>query len=204
MTVDFTPAQRKRAMTFLFITVLLDMIGVGIIIPVVPALLQDVGHVDLSEAAILSGYMFAAYSVAQFLFGPVVGNLSDAFGRRPLLLLAVGGLAIDYVLSAWAPTLGWIYAGRLIAGLCGASFVIANAYIADITEPEDRAGAFGMMGAAFGMGFVIGPAIGGLLGEFGPRVPFWAAAVVAAINFGFGWFVLPESLPPEKRRARNN
>jgi len=195
-----TPERRKRAMTFIFITVFLDMVGFGIIIPVVPSLLQDVGHVDLSQAAIISGWMFAGYSLAQFAFGPVMGNLSDAYGRRPLLLLAIGGLMVDYVFSALAPSVGYLYVGRIVAGLCGASYVIANAFIADITEPEDRAGAFGMMGAAFGIGFVVGPAIGGLLGEFGPRVPFWAAAVVSGINLVFGYFVLPESLPVEKRR----
>jgi DHA1 family tetracycline resistance protein-like MFS transporter len=129
-----------------------------------------------------------------------MGNLSDAFGRRPLLLLAVAGLAVDYVFSALAPSIGWLFAGRIIAGVCGASYVIANAFIADITEAEDRAKAFGLMGAAFGVGFVIGPAIGGLLGEFGPRVPFWVAAGISAANFIFGWFVLPETLPKEKRR----
>ncbi|NBT33711.1 MAG: MFS transporter, partial [Rhodobacteraceae bacterium] len=134
-----TPERRKRAMTFIFITVFLDMVGFGIIIPVVPALLQDVGHVDLSQAAIISGWMFAGYSLAQFAFGPVMGNLSDAYGRRPLLLLAIGGLMVDYVFSALAPSVGYLYVGRIVAGLCGASYVIANAFIADITEPEDRA-----------------------------------------------------------------
>jgi DHA1 family tetracycline resistance protein-like MFS transporter len=144
--------------------------------------------------------MFAAFSVAQFVFAPIMGSLSDAYGRRPLLLLAVFGLCLDYVLSALAPTLFWLFVGRVIAGICGSSYVIANAFIADVTAPEDRARAFGLMGAAFGAGFVIGPAIGGLLGEFGPRVPFWVAAGIAGLNVLYGWFVLPETLAPQNRR----
>ena len=200
MTTTLGPARRKRAILFIFITVLLDMVGFGLIIPVIPALIGDMGDFTLADAAIIGGWMFAAFALAQFLFGPVMGNLSDAYGRRPLLLLAVAGLAVDYMFSALAPSVGWLFAGRIIAGVCGASYVIANAFIADITQAEDRAKAFGLMGAAFGVGFVIGPAIGGLLGEFGPRVPFWVAAGVAGLNFVFGWFVLPETLPPEKRR----
>ena len=200
MTVVLEPGRRKRAMTFIFITVLLDMVGFGLIIPVLPALIDDVSHMGVADAAIIGGWMFAAFSIAQFLFGPVMGNLSDAFGRRPLLLIAIAGLAVDYVFSALAPTLGWLFLGRVIAGVCGASYVIANAFIADITPAEDRAKAFGLMGAAFGVGFVIGPAIGGLLGELGPRVPFWVAAGISALNFAFGWFVLPETLPKDKRR----
>lgn len=198
-----TPAAAtapRSAVVFVFITVLIDMIGVGIIFPVMPALLQDVGQFDLSRASVIGGWMFAAYSLAQFLAGPLVGNLSDAYGRRPLLLLAIGGLALDYVLSALAPTIWLLFIGRAIAGLCGSSYIVANAFLTDITAPKDRARAFGLVGAAFGMGFVFGPAIGGILGEFGPRVPFWAAAALAAANFAFGAFILPESLPPEKRR----
>jgi MFS transporter, DHA1 family, tetracycline resistance protein len=203
-----TQKPSRHAVTFVFITVLLDMVGFGLIIPVVPRLIQDVGHIDLAEASAISGWMFCAYSVAQFMFGPVMGNLSDAYGRRPLLLLAVFGLAADYLFSAFAPSLMWLFVGRAIAGLCGASHVIANAYIADVTPPEERAKAFGLMGAAFGVGFVLGPAIGGMLGEYGPRVPFFAAAGVSLVNFAYGWFVLPETLAPELRRpfewARSN
>ncbi len=195
-----TAIPSRHAVTFVFITVLLDMVGFGLIIPVVPRLIEDVGHVSLAEASTVSGWMFCAYSVAQFLFGPVMGNLSDAYGRRPLLLLAVFGLAADYLFSAFAPSLTWLFVGRAIAGLCGASHVIANAYIADVTPPAERAKAFGLMGAAFGIGFVLGPAIGGMLGEYGPRVPFFAAAVVSGLNLVYGWFVLPETLVPEKRR----
>ena len=196
-----TPAKPTRsAVTFVFVTVLLDMVGFGLIIPVLPTLIESVGHMDLSGAALIGGWMFFAFSAAQFLFGPVMGNLSDAYGRRPLLLLAVAGLMFDYLFSALAPSLAWLFVGRIIAGVCGSSYVIANAYIADVTAPDDRAKAFGLMGAAFGIGFVVGPAIGGLLGEFGPRVPFYVAAVISGLNFLFGYFVLPETLPLEKRR----
>jgi DHA1 family tetracycline resistance protein-like MFS transporter len=191
----------KHAVTFVFITVFLDMVGFGLIMPVLPALIRSVGHVSTGEAASIGGWMFAAFSLAQFSCGPLVGNLSDAFGRRPLLLLAVFGLVIDYLIMCFAPSVSWFFVGRVFAGLCGASYVIANAYIADITAPEARGKAFGLMGAAFGLGFVIGPAIGGILGEYGPRLPFYAAAGVSALNLLYGYFVLPETLPMEKRRA---
>lgn len=191
----------KHAVTFVLITVFLDMVGFGIIMPVLPSLIQQVGHVNISDAARIGGWLFFAFSAAQFLFGPTMGNLSDAFGRRPLLLLAVFGLFIDYLLMSIAPNLFWLFVGRAIAGLCGASYVIANAYIADVTKPEDRAKAFGMIGAAFGLGFVIGPALGGLLGEYGARMPFYVAAGVSALNLVYGYFVLPETLAPSNRRA---
>ena len=195
------PSVSRHAVTFVLITVFLDMVGFGLIMPVLPALITEVGHMDLADAAYIGGWMFAAFSLAQFAFSPLMGNLSDRFGRRPLLLLAVFGLGVDYLFSALAPTLFWLFVGRVIAGVCGSSYVIANAYIADVTAPEDRAKAFGMVGAAFGVGFVLGPAIGGLLGELGPRVPFYVAAGISMLNFVYGWFVLPETLPPEKRRA---
>jgi MFS transporter, DHA1 family, tetracycline resistance protein len=191
----------KHAVTFVFITVFLDMVGFGLIMPVLPRLIETVGKVDIAEAAAIGGWMFFAFSLAQFAFGPTMGNLSDAFGRRPLLLLAVFGLLIDYLIMSFAPDLFWLFVGRAFAGFCGASYVIANAYIADVTPPEDRGKAFGMMGAAFGLGFVVGPALGGILGEFGARVPFYVAAGVSALNLIYGYFVLPETLPPEKRRA---
>lgn len=198
---DATPAPASRhAVTFVMITVLLDMVGFGIIIPVLPKLIETVGHVDLAEAARIGGWMAAAYSVAQFGFGPFMGNLSDRFGRRPLLLLSIFGLGVDFLAQALAPTLAWLFFGRILAGVCGASWVIANAYIADITPPEGRGKAFGMMGAAFGLGFVIGPAIGGLLGEFGARVPFYVAALISGLNLIYGLFVLPETLTPANRR----
>ena len=196
-----TKAPSRHAVTFVLITVFLDMVGFGLIMPVLPALIQDVGAMTVAEATRIGGWMFAAFSLTQFAFSPLMGNLSDRFGRRPLLLLAVFGLGVDYLFSALAPTIFWLFVGRAIAGLCGSSFVIANAYIADVTEPEARAKAFGMIGAAFGVGFVLGPAIGGLLGTFGPRVPFYVAAAISLLNFAYGWFVLPETLPLEKRRA---
>ena len=170
----------KYAISFVFITVFLDMVGFGLIMPVLPKLITTVGHITIAEAASIGGWMFFAFSLMQFVFGPTMGNLSDAFGRRPLLLLAVFGLFIDYLIMSFAPNLFWMFVGRAFAGLCGASYVIANAYIADVTPPEGRGKAFGLMGAAFGLGFVIGPALGGILGGFGPRVPFYAAAAVSA------------------------
>lgn len=194
-------APGRHAFAFVLVTVLLDMVGFGIIIPVLPALIEDVGEVGLAQAAAIGGWMYFAFSLAQFVSAPLMGNLSDRFGRRPLLLLAILGLGLDYVLSALAPTLFWLFVGRVLAGVCGSSWVIANAFIADVKAPEDRAKAFGLMGAAFGVGFVIGPAIGGLLGELGPRVPFWVAAGISFLNLIYGWFVLPETLPMDKRRA---
>ena len=190
----------RHAFVFVLITVLLDMIGFGLIIPVLPRLIETVGQVSLAEASKTGGWMFFAYSAAQFLFGPLMGNLSDHFGRRPLLLLAILGLFLDYLLQGFAPTLAWLFVGRAISGVCGASWVIANAYIADITAPEDRAKQYGMMGAVFGLGFVLGPAIGGPLGDLGPRVPFFVAAGISALNLIYGWFVLPETLDPAHRR----
>jgi MFS transporter, DHA1 family, tetracycline resistance protein len=196
------PTQVSRhAVTFVLITVFLDMVGFGLIMPVLPALIEEVGHMDLGDAAFIGGWMFAAFSLAQFAFSPLMGNLSDRYGRRPLLLLAIFGLMVDYMFSALAPSIFWLFVGRVIAGVCGSSYVIANAYIADVTAPEERAKAFGMIGAAFGVGFVLGPAIGGLLGELGPRVPFYVAAGISLLNFFYGWFVLPETLPPDRRRA---
>lgn len=191
----------KHAVAFVFITVFLDMVGFGLIMPVLPRLIETVGQMDIAHAAAIGGWMFFAFSLTQFAFGPMMGNLSDAFGRRPLLLLAVFGLCIDYLIMSFAPNIFWLFVGRAFAGFCGASYVIANAYIADVTAPEERAKAFGLMGAAFGLGFVVGPALGGILGEFGARVPFYVAAGVSALNLIYGYFVLPETLPLEKRRA---
>lgn len=199
---DAPPAApvSRHAVTFVLITVFLDMVGFGLIMPVLPKLIEDVGHVTIDRAAIIGGWMFAAFSLSQFLFAPLMGNLADRHGRRPLLLLAIFGLGMDFILMALAPTLEWLFVGRIIAGICGSSWIIASAYIADVTPPEGRAKAFGLMGAAFGVGFVIGPAIGGLLGELGPRVPFWVAAGISLLNFVYGFFVLPESLSAENRR----
>lgn len=194
------PGVSRHAVNFVMLCVLMDMVGFGLIIPVLPGLIVDIGRIDLSQASRVSGWMFFAFSVTQFLFGPLMGNLSDRFGRRPLLLLAIFGLGVDYLLQGFAPNLIWLFIGRAIAGFCGSSWIIANAFIADITAPEGRGAAFGKMGAAFGVGFVLGPAIGGMLGELGPRVPFFVAAAVSGLNLAYGWFVLPETLAPASRR----
>ncbi len=194
-------AGRRNATVFALVVAFLDSVGAGLVIPVVPLLIEEVGNMGLGDAARVGGVLFAVYSLALFLFAPLLGALSDRFGRRPLLLLAVAGLAVDYVLQAWAPSLGWLFVGRLIAGLCGASIVIANACLADVSTRETRARAFGFMSAAFGLGFVFGPAIGGALSEFGTRVPFWAAAILAGLNFLFGLVLLPETMTSGARRA---
>ena len=196
-----TKAPGRHAVSFVLLVVFLDMVGLGLILPVLPKLIETVGHMNLAEASRIGGGMFAAFSLAQFAFSPLAGALSDRFGRRPLLLLAIAGLGADYIFHALAPSVLWLFVGRILAGACGSSYVIANAFLADVTAPEGRAKAFGMLGAAFGMGFVLGPAIGGLLGELGPRVPFWVAAAISLANLVYGYFVLPETLPPEKRRA---
>jgi DHA1 family tetracycline resistance protein-like MFS transporter len=201
MSLSSPPAAVSRhAVTFVLVTVFLDMLGFGIIMPVLPKLIGEVGHVDLADSARLGGWMLGAYSIAQFLFGPLMGNLSDRFGRRPLLLLAIFGLGLDFIMQALAPNLAWLFAGRILAGICGGSWVIANAFIADVTAPEDRAAAFGLMGAAFGLGFIFGPALGGVLGTYGARVPFFAAAGISAINLVYGLIVLPETLDAAHRR----
>lgn len=197
--VTGSPVSR-HAVAFVLVTVFLDMVGFGLITPVLPALIEDVGHVGLDRASILGGWMFAAFSIAQFAFAPLAGNLADRFGRRPLLLIAIFGLGADFALSAWAPTLTWLFIGRILTGICGSSWVIASAYLTDITAPADRARAFGWLTATYGLGFIIGPAIGGILGEMGPRVPFWVAAALSLVNFAYGWAVLPESLPEGSRR----
>ncbi|WP_413988281.1 TCR/Tet family MFS transporter [Labrys okinawensis] len=197
MTVSKTS---PHALTFVLVTVLIDMIGLGIVIPVLPRLIEDIAHVDIARASVVGGWLFVAYSAMQFLFGPIIGNLSDAYGRRPVLLLSVAGLGVDYLLTAFAPTIAWLFLGRLIAGICGASYTTANAFIADITAPENRAKAFGMIGAAFGIGFTLGPALGGLLSHFGDRAPFFLAAGLSIVNVIYGYFVLPETLARDKRR----
>lgn len=191
---------RGNATIFIVATILIDAIGFGIIIPVLPRLVMEVGGLTLAEATRMGGWLAAIYAVMQFLCGPLAGNLGDRFGRRPVLLLSLAGLAVDYVLMGFAPTLAWLFAGRLIAGIFGASFSPATAALADITAPEDRAKRFGLVGAAFGIGFIVGPALGGLLGEFSHRAPFFAAAALAGINFIFGYFYFPETLAPGNRR----
>lgn len=195
------PPSKKAALGFIFITLLIDVIGFGIIIPVMPKLIEQMIHGDLSAASLWGGWLTFAFAIMQFFFAPVLGNLSDKYGRRPVLLFSLFGFGIDYILLSVAPNIGWLFVGRIIAGVTGASFTTAAAYIADISTPEERAKNFGMIGAAFGMGFIIGPVIGGLLGSLGPRVPFMAAAVLTFMNWLYGYFVLPESLSKENRRA---
>ena len=190
----------KAALGFIFVTVLVDVIGFGIIIPVMPSLISELIQGDISAASSYGGWLMFAYAIMQFLCAPILGNLSDKYGRRPVLLFSLLGFGIDYIFLALAPTIGWLFIGRIIAGITGASFTTASAYIADISEPDKRAQNFGMIGAAFGLGFIIGPLIGGLLGQFGSRVPFIAAAVLTLLNWLYGYFVLPESLAKENRR----
>jgi MFS transporter, DHA1 family, tetracycline resistance protein len=190
----------KAALGFIFITLLLDVTGLGIIIPVTPKLLEGLIHGNISDASKYSGWLGFAYAIMQFLFAPVIGNLSDRYGRRPVLLFSLLGFGIDYLFLAFAPTIAWLFVGRLIAGVFGASFTTASAYIADISTPENRAQNFGMVGAAFGLGFIIGPVIGGLLGQYGARVPFIAAAILSLLNALYGFLILPESLSKENRR----
>ena len=193
-------STRKAAIGFIFVTLLIDVIGWGIIIPVMPTLIRTMEDVDLGMASSLNGWMLFAFSMTQFLFAPLVGNLSDKYGRRPILLVSLFGFGLDYILMSWAPSIEWLFVGRVIAGITGASFTTASAYIADISNDKNRAQNFGMIGAAFGMGFIIGPIIGGLLGSFGPRVPFIAAACLCFLNWLYGYFILPESLSPDHRR----
>jgi MFS transporter, DHA1 family, tetracycline resistance protein len=195
--------NKKAAVNFIFITILLDVIGFGIIIPVLPKLLAVMENIDINEASKYGGYLIFAFAIAQFIFSPVMGNLSDQYGRRPVLLLSLFGFGIDYLILAFAPNYFWFLVGRIIAGITGASFTTASAYIADISTNEDRSKNFGMIGAAFGLGFIIGPLLGGLLGSIGVKVPFYAAAALTFINFLYGYFILPESLSLENRRKFN-
>jgi MFS transporter, DHA1 family, tetracycline resistance protein len=195
------PENRKPALGFIFITLLIDVTGLGIIIPVMPKLIQELSQGSLSEAAAYGGWLVSVYAIMQFIFSPIMGGLSDRFGRRPVLLASLFGFGVDYLFLAFAPTLGWLFVGRLIAGIMGASFTTAGAYIADISTPERRAQNFGLIGAAFGLGFIIGPVIGGLLGSYGSRIPFMVAAALTLLNWLYGLLILPESLAKENRRT---
>lgn len=195
------PVAGRRSLVFVALTVLLDSVGFGLIVPVLPALLVELTGKSVNVAAMEGGYLAFVYASMQFVFAPVLGNLSDRYGRRPVLLFAVGALGVDYLVMGFAPNLAWLFVGRAIAGLAGASFTPAYAYIADISPPEKRAQNYGIVSAMFGAGFIIGPALGGLLGGLGPRAPFLVAAALSLLNFAYGVFALPESLPVERRRA---
>lgn len=192
--------KNNNAIIFILITILIDVIGIGIIIPIIPSLIQELTGGSNSQASFYGLWLVFVYSLMQFLFSPVIGGLSDQYGRRPVLLFSMFGFGIDYIFLALAPSIGWLFVGRIIAGITGASFTTANAYIADVTEPDKRAQAFGLVGAAFGLGFIIGPSLGGLLGQFDSRLPFWVSAGLTLLNWLYGYFVLPESLKPENRR----
>ena len=192
--------NKQAALGFIFITLLIDVTGWGIIIPVMPKLIEELIHGNISDAARYGGWLNMCYAVMQLLFAPVLGNLSDKYGRRPVLLFSLFGFSIDYLFLSFAPSIFWLFVGRCISGITGASFTTAAAYIADISNAENRAKNFGIIGAAFGMGFIIGPVIGGVLGQFGSRFPFYAAAVLCLLNWLYGYFILPESLAPEHRR----
>lgn len=192
---------RKAAVGFIFITLLIDVMGWGLIIPVMPKLISELKHIPVNEASSYGALLLSVYAITQFIFAPVIGNLSDRYGRRPVLLSSMLGFGIDYIFLALAPSYGWLFIGRIIAGFTGASFTTAAAYIADVSTPQTRAKNFGVIGAAFGLGFVIGPALGGLLAGWGVRAPFYAAAGLCLLNALYGYFVLPESLSKEHRRA---
>lgn len=203
-----TRKSGKRSLLFIMITVLIDSIGFGLIIPVMPDLLTELLHVGKADAAVWGGYLGFCYAAMHFLFGPLIGNLSDRFGRRPVLLISLAALFVDYLILALANSIELLFLGRILTGICGATVSTANAYVADITPEEGRGKSFGLVGAAFGIGFILGPAIGGCLGIIDSRAPFYAAAGMSLLNMLYGLFVLPESLPPGNRRrfsiARSN
>lgn len=195
------PPPRRAAILFILITVLLDMLSFGIVIPVLPKLVEEFLSGDTAKAAVIYGLMGTAWALMQFICAPIQGALSDRFGRRPVVLLSNLGLGLDYLVMALAPNVVWLIIGRTISGIASSSFSTAGAYIADVTPVEERAAAYGKIGMVFGLGFVFGPALGGWLGSFDPRLPFWGAAALSLLNAGYGFFVLPESLPPQSRMA---
>ena len=190
---------RTNPLTFIIITVIIDMLGVGLAWPILPQLVKDLSGQTVAASALTYGILMSGFALVQFLISPLVGMLSDRFGRRPVLLISLAGLTVDYIILALAPNLTWLIIGRIVAGIFSATVSTANAYIADITPKENRAAAFGLLGAAFGIGFTMGPLIGGLLGGIDLQYPFWLAAALAFVNMVFGYFILPESLPPERR-----
>ncbi len=193
-------ASRSASIGFIFVTILIDVIGWGLIIPVMPRLIADMKQIPVNQASREGGLLLFVYALMQFICAPILGNLSDQYGRRPVLLFSLFGFGVDYLFLGFAPTFGWLFVGRTISGITGASFTTASAYIADISTEENRAKNFGMIGGAFGLGFIIGPAIGGLLSGFGIRAPFYAAAILTFLNWLYGYFVLPESLSLDHRR----
>jgi MFS transporter, DHA1 family, tetracycline resistance protein len=192
----------RAALGFIFVTVLLDMLAFGIIAPVLPRLIKDFVHGDIALSSKYMGIFVTTWALMQFLFSPIIGMLSDRYGRRPVVLLSNFGLGLDYVVMALAPTIGWLFLGRVLSGITSSSLPTASAYISDVTLPEKRARAFGLFGAAFGIGFILGPAIGGWFGSINPRLPFWIAGAFSLMNACYGMFVLPESLLPEKRQTK--
>ncbi|MEM8568638.1 MAG: TCR/Tet family MFS transporter [Bacteroidota bacterium] len=192
--------NKKAALGFIFITLLIDVTGIGIIIPIIPDLINELTGASVSESAAVGGWLVFAYAIMQFIFAPILGGLSDQYGRRSIILISLFGFGVDYIFTALAPTLIWLFAGRIIAGIMGSSFTTASAYIADISAPDERAKNFGLIGAAFGLGFIIGPSIGGIFGDYGTRVPFYGAAGLTLVNWLYGFFILPESLAPQNRR----
>ena len=192
--------KRTPGLAFIFVTLLIDVLGFGLLIPILPRFVAMLSHGGISAGARDYGWLLSLFGAMQFLFSPLLGALSDRYGRRPVLLLSLFFTGVDYVIMAMAPSLIWLYVGRTLSGITGASFTTASAYIADVSPPEKRAQNFGLTGAAFGIGFILGPALGGGLGEWGARVPFWAAAGLSFANFLYGWLILPESLKPENRR----
>jgi len=196
--------RRHAALGFVFVTMLLDMLAFGIIVPILPKLITDFLHGNMAKSSEYMGLFVTTWALMQFFFSPILGMLSDRYGRRPVILLSNFGLGLDYVVMALAPTIGWLFLGRILSGICSSSLPTATAYISDVTLPENRSKAFGLVGAAFGLGFVLGPAIGGWLGAMNARLPFWLAAALSLTNAMYGLFVLPESLAPEKRQPRLN
>jgi MFS transporter, DHA1 family, tetracycline resistance protein len=196
----FLRRSRAASLPFIFVTIFLDVLGIGLIIPVLPQLVTELSGGGISGGSRVYGLFVASYAAMQFLFAPILGALSDRYGRRPVLLVSLFGAGVDYIAMGLAPTLAWLFAARLVAGLTAANITVANAYIADITPPQDRARRFGLVGAAFGLGFIIAPAFGGILGSYDLRLPFFAAAAIVLVNWLYGYFILPESLPPAGRR----
>ncbi len=190
---------RKAAVGFILVTLFLDILGIGIIIPILPGLIKEFAGGSTASAGFYVGVISASYAATQFIFAPILGALSDRFGRRPVILVALFGLGIDYLIQGFAPNLAWLFVGRIIAGVMGASYTSANAYIADVSTPETRARNFGFVGVAFGLGFIAGPALGGFLGGISLRLPFFVSAGLVLVNWLYGFFVLPESLAPENR-----